>query len=332
MAGGRIKQDEEKTLMKAAAIDRFGLPEVITLHTLPVPEPGPREVLIEIHSAGVGVWDAEIRAGWWPKGRPKFPLVLGSDGAGVVVAKGPRVRRFTVGDRVWAYEFINPKGGFYAEYAAVHADHVGSVPKRLDLLQAGAATVTGLTALQGVDEKLRIRTGQTVLIFGASGAVGTLAIQFAKRRGARVLGTATGRDAAALVRRLGAEGVADARSASFADQLRKLAPDGLDAVLALTGGDALERALDLVRAGGRVAYPNGVEPEPEPRRLIQIIPYDGIADRKHFERLERAVEEAKLEVPIAARFPLARAAQAHERIERGHVVGRVVLRVRREES
>jgi NADPH:quinone reductase-like Zn-dependent oxidoreductase len=149
-------------------------------------------VLIALHAAGVGVWDADIRGGWWPEGRPKFPLVLGTDGAGIIRAKGGRTRRFKIGDRVWAYEFINPKGGFYAEYVAVNAQHAARIPKRLDLLHAGASAVTGLTALQGIDDHLRVRRGTTILVFGATGAVGTLAVQFAKRHGARVIGTARG--------------------------------------------------------------------------------------------------------------------------------------------
>jgi len=125
--------------MKAAAIDRPGPPSVLTLHELARPEPGPNEVLIALHASGIGVWDADIRKGWWPSGRPKYPLVLGTDGAGIVAAKGSRVRRFEIGDRVWAYEFANRKGGFYAEYVTVNAEHVARVPRRLDLLQAGAA-------------------------------------------------------------------------------------------------------------------------------------------------------------------------------------------------
>src|SRR5207249_4836771 len=100
-----------------------------------------------------------------------------------------------------------PKGGFYAEYVAVKAEHVGRMPRRLDLLQAGAAAVTALTALQGTDDHLRVRKGETVLVFGATGAVGTHAVQFAKWRGARVLATASGRAATELVKRLGAKGV-----------------------------------------------------------------------------------------------------------------------------
>ncbi|HET9981932.1 MAG TPA: NADP-dependent oxidoreductase [Longimicrobiales bacterium] len=316
------------TTMRAAVIDRFGPPEVLGVRTVPVPQPGPREVLIALHAAGVGIWDAKIRDGTWASGEERFPLVLGADGAGVVAARGERVRRFRVGEWVWAYEYANPTGGFYAEYVAVDVDHVGRVPAELDLLRAGAAAVTGLTALQGIDVHLRVRRGETVLIFGASGAVGTLAVQFAKRRRARVLGTATGDDAATLVLGLGADGVADARRADFVERLRELAPAGLDAVLALAGGDALERAIDLVRAGGRVAYPNGVEPEPRRRDTLRPQGYDAVADPREWERLYHTVDEAKVQVPIAAVYPLEQAAEAHARVERGHVLGRVVLRIR----
>ena len=315
--------------MKAAAINRFGPPSVLTRHTLPVPQPGPREVLIALHAAGVGGWDESIRDGSWkPSARTKFPLVLGTDGAGIVVAKGSGVRRFRIGDRAYGYEAGNPKGGFYAEYVAVDARRAAPVPRRLDLLHAGAGAVTGLTALQGVDGALRVRKGETVLIFGASGAVGTLAVQFAKRRGARVVATASGRKAAALVRRLGADGVIDARSGKAIEKLRELAPDGIDAVLALAGGDELERCLELVRDGGRIAHPNGIEPLPRPRRKVRIRGYDAIAGSREFAQLARAVDEARLRVPIAAVYPLAQAARAHRRL-RQRVIGRIVLEIRR---
>jgi NADPH:quinone reductase-like Zn-dependent oxidoreductase len=320
--------EAKKTTMKAAAIDKFGPPSVLKLHLLPMPKPGAGEVLIALRAAGIGVWDGDIRGGWWPQGRPRFPLVLGSDGAGIVVAKGVRVRRFRGGDRVWAYEFINPKGGFYAEYVAVNAEHVGRLPRRLDFLHAGASAVTGLTALQGIDDHLRVRKGETVLIFVASGAVGTLAVQFAKRRGAKVLGSASASEATKLVRSLGATGVFDPRSKNAVEQLKALAPDGINAVLALAGGDMLERCLDLVRAGGRVAHPNGVEPKPKKRKNVRVLAYDAAGGRREFERLDRAVEEARLRVPVAAIYPLAQAAKAHQRLEKGHVLGRIVLEIK----
>jgi NADPH:quinone reductase-like Zn-dependent oxidoreductase len=257
-----------------------------------------------------------------------FPLVPGTDGVGIVVAKGAGVRRFRIGERVYAFKL----GGFYAEYVAVTEQNVGRVPGLLDTLQAGAAAVTSLTALQGVDDALHVKKGETLLIFGASGAVGTLAVQLAKRRKARVLATASGRAAASLVQDLGAEAVIDARKSNFIEQLRALTPGGLDAVLALAGGDALEQCLDLVRTGGRVAYPNGVEPEPRRRQGVRLTAYDAEAGPREFARLERAVVEAKLRVPVAAVYPLSQAAKAHVRLQRGHVLGRIVLRVRRESA
>ncbi|MDA8090084.1 MAG: NADP-dependent oxidoreductase [Nitrospiraceae bacterium] len=316
------------TSMKAAAIDRFGPPEVLTLHTLPVQKPGPNEVLIALHSAGVGVWDAKIRDGSWASGSTKFPLVPGADGAGFIADKGALVRRFQIGDRVWATRYENPKGGFYSEYVTVDASNVALAPKQLALPEAAAAVVTGLTALQGIDDALHVQKGETVMIFGATGAVGSLAVQFAKLRGARVIGTASGSDASAFVRKLGADEVFDARSDDAVEQLRVLAPDGLDAVLALAGSGTLDPCLELVRAGGRIAYPNGVEPEPGKRRGITVQAYNGEAGTGEFERLDRAVAQAGLKVPIAATYPLEQAAKAHERIERGHVMGRIVLQIR----
>jgi NADPH2:quinone reductase len=314
--------------MRAAAIDRFGPPSAIAIHEMPIPQPGPREILIALEAAGVGEWDESIRDGSWRAGRPRFPLILGTDGAGMIVAKGARARRFDVGDRVYAYESGNPKGGFYAEYVAVDERKAGRVPERLDFLQAGAGAVTSLTALQGVDGVLKVRKGQTVLIFGASGAVGTLAVQFAKRHGARVLATASGRRATALVKRLGADGVIDARGRDLPERLRTLAPEGLDAVLALAGGDELERCLDFLHDGGRIAHPNGIDPEPRPRRRFRIRGYDAVAGPREFTQLRRAVVQAKLSVPIAAVYPLASAAAAHRRLH-DHVVGRIVLRIHR---
>ena len=124
--------------MFAAAIDRFGGPDVITGHALPVPALDAAEVLIAVDTAGVGRWDADVREGLFAPRKPHFPLVLGFDGAGIVAKVGSRVRRLKVGDEVYSYNWQNPKGGFYAEYVAVPADKVAPIPRRLDLRHAGA--------------------------------------------------------------------------------------------------------------------------------------------------------------------------------------------------
>lgn len=318
--------------MVAAAIDRFGPPSVLKPHQRPVPKPGPNEVLIAIDTAGVGSWDASIREGSWRKpGRAGFPLIPGVDGAGTIVAKGARVRRFRVGDRVYAYEFGNRQGGFYAEFTAADAEHVGHVPKGLSLRDAGAVATTGLTALQGIDA-LRLRPRQTVLIFGASGAVGTIAVQLAVHRGARVIATASGTAATRVLHALGADRVIDARREDLAEKLRALAPKGLDAVLAFAGGEELERCLDFMRPRGRVVHPNGIEPTPAKREAFRVRSFDATASPREFAKLNRHLGNRRIRVPIAASYPLARAAQAHRRLEREHVIGRMVLQIRRGRS
>ena len=316
--------------MNAAAIDRYGPARVLKLHELDTPEPDPNQILIEIHTAGIGSWDAAMRSGSWkPPGRQKFPRVLGLDGSGVVVAKGARVKRFRVGDRVWAYDFEN--AGFYAQYVAVNATLAARIPDRMSLRDAGAAAVTGLTALQGV-AKADVRRGQTVLVFGATGAVGTLALQFAAARGARVIATATGRKATDLVRKLGAKVAIDSRRDDAVDALDAAAPDGVDVVLAFAGGRGFEKLVERVRRGGCVAYPNGVDPEPETPPGVRAKSFDAEAGPDEFAQLSRAVVSGKLKVPIDRQYPLARAADAHRRIEKDHVLGRLVLAVRRREN
>jgi NADPH:quinone reductase len=316
--------------MRAAAIDGTGGPEALTLHTLPVPQVGENEVLIAVRTAGVSVWDAEARQRLTFVSNPHFPLVLGTDGAGLVAAVGSGVRRFRVGDAVYGHCWDNPKGGFYAEYAAVPASCLAHLPRGVTLDAAGALAASGLTALQGIDVVLRIRPGERLIIHGASGAVGTLAVQLAKLRGARVLATASGEDGMALVRRLGADAAVDGRHGDIAAAAHSFAPHGAGAVLALAGGAELEHCIDALRPGGRVAFPHGIDPEPKPRAGIRIVAYDAISGPEDAElaRLNKAVEARSFEIPVPAEYPLADAAGAHRRLAAGHVLGKIVLRVR----
>jgi NADPH:quinone reductase-like Zn-dependent oxidoreductase len=313
--------------MRAAAIDRFGGPALLKLHTLPVPSIDADEVLIALHTSGVGGWDADMRSGWWPFGKPHFPVVLGTDGSGTVAAVGARVRRFKLGDKVYAYKWEIGKGGFYAEYVAVPGEDVAHVPKQLNLRDAGAIPVTGLTALQGIDDALHLKKGQSIIIHGASGGVGTMAVQFAKLRGARVFATASGRDGVALARRLGADMTVDGLRGNILEAALQFAPGGVDCVLAFAGNQLTE-CLKALKRGGLLAHPNGIEPTPRKRKGLKIIAYDGVAGVREFEKLNRAVEATRLKVPIAAVYPLAQAAKAHQRLAAGHVLGKVVLRIR----
>ena len=264
--------------MQAIAIDAPGDADTLKLRTLPVPAVEANEVLIAVHSAGVAIWDIQIRKSLVYINKPK----------------------------------------------------VSKLPKGMSLEAAGALGASGLTALSGIDRALNIQRGQSLIIHGASGAVGTLALQIAKVRGARVLATASGDEGIAVVRRLGADAVVDGRNGDITAAAHAFAPEGVDAVLALAGGDALKKCLAALRSGGRVAYPNGVEPVPKPRAGMTIIPYDALfGDEKvQLAQLNEVVEAKPFDVPIAASFSLADAAAAHRRVEAGRVPGKVILKIR----
>jgi NADPH2:quinone reductase len=311
--------------MKAAAIDRFGGPEVIHTRSLPVPKPNANEVLIRLDTAGIGVWDPYVRSGEVEisTGEGGFPRVIGNDGAGTVVATGNRVTRFRVGERVYAYSM---DGGFYAEYVAVNENNVAPIPPGLDPEQAGALGADGVTALRGLDDELELRPGQTLMIFGASGGIGHIAVQLAKRIGARVLAIASGTDGVELVRRLGADAAIDGRQEDAARAARAFAPKGLDAALVLVSTKDLPAALGAVKPGGRVAYPNGVEPEPRVPDGIESHAYDGTPGLDAFDRLNRLIGAGEFHVELGRVYRLEDAEAAHREIEQHHL-GKLAFRV-----
>lgn len=319
---------EVPATMRAMTIERFGGLEEMDLQELPVPTIGPDDVLLHVETAGVGAWDPLEREGGLVAlmpSPPSFPYVLGSDGAGTVAAVGERVSRFAVGDRVYAFGFLNPKGGFYAEYAAVRADDVSALPANLPMEQAGAMPVDAMTALRGLEDVLGVQRGETLLVFGASGGIGHLALQLGQRLGARVLAVASGEDGVELCERLGADVVVDGKTGDVAPACREFAAEGIDAALVTTSGRGLDDALSAIREGGRVAYPNGVQPEPEVPRGVRARAYDGTPDRRAIEELQRLIEAGPFEVHVGFAFPLALAADAHRALDEHHL-GKLALR------
>jgi NADPH2:quinone reductase len=314
--------------MQAAAIDHFGGVDAISLQVLPVPQPGPDEILIHVESAGVGSWDPFEREGGFASmmGRqPKFPYVMGTDGAGTVIDVGGNVTRFKEGDRVYGMSLANPKGGFYAQFAVIKEDNAAIVPDKLSTEQAGVLACDAITALRGLDDAMNLKPGESVLILGASGGVGHLAVQLAKNMGARVLAVASGDDGVALAARLGADAVIDGHKDDIVAAAESFAPDGLDAALLTAGGEAAEQALSAVRQGGRAAFPNGVEPEPQSYAGINVTSYDGMPDHDVLEKLNHLIESGPFDVHVARVFKLEQAADAHRALD-SHYLGKLALR------
>ncbi|MEW5854777.1 MAG: NADP-dependent oxidoreductase [Myxococcota bacterium] len=312
--------------MKAMAIDHFGGLEEMHPATVAVPKPSPHDVLIRVDTAGVGVWDPWLVGGGMAGKAPRFPQVLGSDGAGTVVDVGSRVKKLKVGDRVYGWGFGNPKGGFFAEYAAVSEDSAWPIPDALNAEEAGALAVSGITALQGL-ERIRVREGSTLLIIGASGGVGHVALQLAKRMGARVLAVASGDDGVKLVEKLGADATVEGRKEDVLAAVQAFAPEGLDAALVLAGrADGWQDVLQKVKRGGHVAYPNGVEPVPRSHAGAPARAYDGVNSREAFTRLNAPIGDGPFHVELSRVYRLDETTQALRDVERHHV-GKLAIRV-----
>jgi NADPH:quinone reductase len=244
--------------MKAAVVDSAGPPKALHIKDVPVPRLARNHVIIALEYAGLGVWDASQRSGSYGPVGPG--TILGADGSGTIAAVAADVSGFKVGDRVYSYSYGNPSGGFHAEYVSVPAERVAMVPTQLEMLVAGALPCVALTALSGL-ELLKVSSGQTVFVLGASGGVGSLAVWLASVAGATVVGSAQP-DAQEYVRSLGAAHTINPNSSEREGFLKRIAPEGFDPALVTVNGEVLPAFLSHLKAGAPFAYPNGVEPKP----------------------------------------------------------------------
>ena len=315
--------------MRAVALDKFGGPEALKIQNLPIPKIEAGEVLIRVEAAGVGAWDPYEREGRFVEimgVKPKFPYVLGTDGAGTIESVGKDVTRFKKGDRVYAAELANPKGGFYAQYTAVKADNVSLIPGSLSIEQAAVLLSDGLTALIGLEKVLGLKAGESLMVFGASGGIGHLAIQLAKRIGATVFAIASGNDGVQLAKKLGADSAVDGHGPNVLDAAREFAPGGLDAALVTSGGEETDEAVLAIRKGGRIAYPHGVMPEPTAPEDVAIEAYDGETSPQLIDRLNKLIESGPFQVQVDRTFRLEEVAKAHEALTKHHL-GKIALRI-----
>lgn len=315
--------------MRAVALDEFGGPEALRIQELPIPQIEPNEVLIRVEAAGVGAWDPYEREGRFVEitgVKPTFPYVLGTDGAGTIAAVGKDVNRFKEGDRVYAAQLANPKGGFYAQYAAINSDNVSHIPGHMSIEQAAVLPTDAVTALTGLEKVLGLKAGESLMVYGASGGIGHLALQLAKRIGANVFAIASGDDGVQFAKKLGADSVVDGRGDDVLEAAKTFAPNGIDAALVTAGGERTDEALLAIRKGGRIAYPHGVMPEPTAPDGVEIEAYDGEASRALIDRLNALIESGPFDVQVDRVFPLEEAGKAHKALAEHHL-GKIALQV-----
>ncbi|HEY3376287.1 MAG TPA: NADP-dependent oxidoreductase [Armatimonadota bacterium] len=305
--------------MKAIRIHKFGGPEALTYEDVPEPQAGPGEIRIRVMAAGVNPVDWKVRSGTGGY-QPALPLILGVDVAGVVDSVGAGVETFQVGDGVMA-KTANAQGG-YAEYTVVNATQAARKPMSVSYVEAAAIPTAGLTAWQALFDTAGLAKGQTVLIHGAAGGVGSFAVQFAKWRGARVIGTASG-DHLAFVLGLGADEVIDYKVQRFEEKAHDV-----DVVFDTIGGDTLERSWGVLKHGGfLVTIVGTIPPGAAEAHQVRAQSIRTTADGGELAQIAALIDEQKIKPVVTTELPLAEARAAQEMSETHHARGKIVLRV-----
>jgi NADPH:quinone reductase-like Zn-dependent oxidoreductase len=307
--------------MQAVRIHSFGGPDVLKLEELDVPEPAEREVLIKIRAASVNPVDYKIRSGKVPSVKQEqLPKVLGRDIAGTIVRCGRAVTEWKEGDEVFA--LLDGAHGGYAGYVALAAELCVRKPRRIDFTAAAAVPLAGITAWQGEFDHGRLETGQRELIHGGAGGVGHLAIQFAKARGAAVYTTVAGEDME-FVRALGADAAIDYRSERFEDKVHDV-----DLVLDLIGGQTQERSWSVLKEGGAlISTLSKPSAERASERQVRAENYVAHPDASELNEIRDLIDAGKVRPFVQAVYELHEVAEAHRRLEEGHVRGKIVLQV-----
>jgi NADPH:quinone reductase-like Zn-dependent oxidoreductase len=333
--------------MKAYFINRYGKSDVLTSGDRPEPVLRDDDVLVQIHAAGVNPLDNKIRDGEFKLLLPyKMPLILGNDLAGVVARVGARVRRFKVGDEVYARP-DDDRIGTFAEFIAITEDSLALKPANLTMEEAASMPLVALTAWQTLVEKGQLKKGQKVLIHAGSGGVGTIAIQLARHIGATVATTASAANAD-MLKSLGADIVIDYRKDDFSAKLKDY-----DLVLDTQGGDTLKKSLSVLKPGGKLI---GIAGPPDPdfarqrglngflRLVMGLLSYgvrkaarrSGASYSFHFMsasgqqlgEITRLIEAGHIRPVVDRVFPFEQTRQALDYVETGRAKGKVVIKVR----
>jgi NADPH:quinone reductase-like Zn-dependent oxidoreductase len=301
--------------MMAAAFVQPGGPEVLQWMEVPLPQLAPGDVLVRVKAAGVQPVDCSVRSGWNPPGLPPatWPRIIGNEFSGIIERVGAGVSAFAAGDEVLGFRVL----GCYAEYVSVPADQIVRKPPGMPWEVAGGLSGAGQTAHTAIEE-LQVGEGDTVLINGAAGGVGTVAVQLARHRGATVI--ATGREENhEYLRELGAIPVS--YEGDLVGRLKAIAPGGIDAALDAAGGNGLQAAIELARDKSRVGTIYAFE-------TYQELGIRWIGSKRNAVRLQELVDlhtQGKLRIHVRRTYPLAQAADAHRELEKRHGRGKIVL-------
>lgn len=331
--------------MKAIQMTAGGGVDVLQLADIPVPDlPSPSHMRIKLGAAGINPLDTKLRKS--PYFPDQLPCVLGCDGAGIVEAVGEAVHRFEPGDEVYFFNGgLGSEPGNYAEYSVVHEDFAAFTPRHATLEEAAALPLALITAWEALLDRGNLLEGQSVLIHGAGGGVGHIAVQIAKQAGASVLATVGSPEKAAWVTSLGADRVFVYRDVDFATAVLDWTNGrGVDLVFDTVGGDTFCRSIACTKVYGRIVsllqWNCGAEDMKLARSRNLSLVFElmltptlmdmhdqRVHQRRILEEGARLIEADKLKIKVSHVLPLAQAAQAHRMIEEGHTTGKIVLRI-----
>ena len=315
--------------MRAMVLPKFGDKDLFELREVEKPLVGINDVLVKIIASGVNPVDAKIRAsGYW--GKSGLPIILGYDAAGIIEEVGKGVTDFKPGDEIYYTPKLkdNPVGT-YAEYNSVAASIIAKKPENLSFEEAAAIPLAGGTAWEAIIRRIKITVGETILIHGAAGGVGTFAVQFAKAAGAKVIATASRENHQAL-REIGADIIIDYHKKDAAEAaLEETGGKGVDAAFDIQGDEIVSRCLPGIRPFGRIAC---ILPPKGDLTLLyrNNITLHGVfitRDKKRLEEMKKVFEKGLAKPIINKILPLEDVAAAHERMESHHGLGKIVLRV-----
>jgi NADPH:quinone reductase-like Zn-dependent oxidoreductase len=309
--------------MKAVRIHSYGGPEVLVYEDMPRPEPAGGEILIRVHAAGVNPLDWKVREGhareWLDH---QLPLILGWDISGIIEAVGSGVHKFRIGDAVYGLIDIS-RDGAYAEYVTANASHLASKPNSLDHVHAAALPVAALTAWNTIFDTADLKSGQTILIHAAAGGVGHMAVQLAKWKGARVIGTASAGNAPFL-RQLGADEVIDYTTTRFEDVVRDA-----DVVLDTLSGEVQERSWKTLKKGGIMV---STLSEPSPKLAAKYNARGAVVmvkpNAETLTRIAELIDARSITVKVEKVLHLTEVRKAHGLSQSGHARGKIVIKVR----
>lgn len=321
--------------MQAIRVHEFGGPQVLRLQDVPDPSPGPAQLVVRVHAAGVNPVDTYIRTGTYAR-KPPLPYTPGSDAGGVVESVGSGVTKFKPGDRVYTIKAAAPDGGTYAQRVLCDQGHVFALPERVTFAQGAAIGVPYGTAFRALFDRADAKSGETVLIHGATGGVGIAAVQLAAARHLNVIGTGGTEAGRKLVLKNGAKHVLDHRADGYQQEIVKLTDGkGVDVIIEMLANVNLGNDLGLLAPRGRVVIVGSRGP-------VQINPRDTMAKesailgmslfaggeepvlRAHAAIVE-GLTNGRLRPVVGAELPLSAAAEAHERILRDAGYGKLVL-------